>query len=27
LIDFNPEALQSLKEGKSLIEPDATIQE
>ena len=27
VIDFNSEALQSLKEGKSLIEPDATIQE
>ncbi|WP_180086403.1 hypothetical protein [Acinetobacter sp. YH12226] len=27
LIDFNPDAIQSLKDGKSLIEPDATIQE
>ncbi|WP_216934661.1 MULTISPECIES: hypothetical protein [unclassified Acinetobacter] len=27
LIDCNPEALQSLKDGKPLIEPDATIQE
>lgn len=27
MIHFNPEALNSLKEGKSLIEPDATIQE
>ena len=27
MIDFNPEALHGLKEGKPLIEPDATIQE
>ena len=27
LIDFNPDALQSLKDGKPIIEPDATIQE
>ena len=26
LIDFNPDALQSLKDGKPIIEPDATIQ-
>lgn len=27
LIDFNGDALQSLREGKPFIEPDATIQE
>lgn len=27
LINCNPEALQSLRDGKPLIEPDATIQE
>ena len=27
LIDFNADALQSLKDGKAIIEPDASIQE
>lgn len=27
LIDFNADALQSLKDGKPILEPDATIQE
>ncbi len=27
LIDFNNDALQALREGKSIIQPDATIQE
>ena len=27
LIDFNNDALQALREGRSIIQPDATIQE
>lgn len=27
LIDFNPDALESLKQGKSILTPDASMQE